>query len=53
MDLKEYQKRTLKLLGEFLAQCRVNGPDAAFEALAEPDWDAIAKDHRLEAVGLL
>ncbi len=46
MDLKQYQKRTLKLLGEFLAQCRVDGPHAAFEALAEPDGDGLQVAYR-------
>ena len=39
MDLKGYQERTLKLLGLFLAQCRMEGPVGAFEACAEEDSD--------------
>lgn len=41
MDLKEYQKRTLKQLALFLAQCRVEGPASAFEETAEPDGDGL------------
>lgn len=39
MDLKDYQKRTLKRLALFLAQARVEGPAAAFSATAEEDGD--------------
>lgn len=41
MDLKRYQKRTLKLLSLFLAQCRVEGPAAAFEETAENEGEPI------------
>lgn len=39
MDLKDYQKRTLKRLALFLAQARIEGPAAAFNATAEEDAD--------------
>jgi len=41
MDLKEYQKRTLRQLALFLAQSRVEGLSAAFEEVAEPDGDGL------------
>lgn len=46
MDLKEYQKASMKRLGLFLAQARVEGPAAAFEATAQGDADGIVPDYR-------
>lgn len=41
MDLKEYQKRTMQRLALFLAQARVEGPVAAFDATAQTDGNAV------------
>lgn len=47
MDLKIYQRRTKEVLGLFLAQALVEGPDAAFNACAEPDGDGNQPTYRL------
>lgn len=46
MELKEYQKRTLRRLGLFLAQARVEGPAAAFNATVEVQDDEIPPTYR-------
>jgi type III restriction enzyme len=47
MELKDYQDRTLKRLALFLAQARVEGPAAAFEASAQPDADGNQPGYQL------
>lgn len=46
MDLKNYQRRTKEVLGLFLAQALVEGPDAAFYACAEPDGEGNRPTYR-------
>ncbi|MFZ7095467.1 DEAD/DEAH box helicase [Luteimonas dalianensis] len=46
MELKDYQKRTLKRLGLFLAQARVEGPAAAFDATVEVQDDETPPTYR-------
>jgi type III restriction enzyme len=46
MELKDYQKRTMKRLGLFLAQARVEGPAKAFEVTAQPDAEDVVAAYR-------
>jgi type III restriction enzyme len=48
MELKNYQKQTLAVLRRFLAEARVTGPQAAYEAIAgEPEQAERLKGYRL------
>lgn len=59
MELKDYQKRTLARLALFLAQARVDGPAAAFDATVEtsgeettPTYRFIADEHKAPVASL-
>ena len=46
MDLKNYQKSTLRQFDLFLAQAQVEGPEAAFDAVVEPNSEGQQATYR-------